>query len=532
MRTPTPPEVKKLSEIASSLSIPHSIDEVMQYLPYFKAAHTAVDQESDRDEKQRHSIYIRNHMPHKGLGRVFFLSFLASLTQDSRYLKDLYECLCNEDYTLEQRYFFYWQVITRHAKAAGSPAPDPTAIYFEILDSYRNLLNINFSWIDPKDRKTDTIVIFTNQMLGIRHAPTADCLDYCYILQNRLKKRIALINTAIMPWTMSLPYYDPVLFNYEESYSSGARFEFRGEAFDFYQCHFPMPNLKEIDSLVRKVLEIRPAFILNLGHSNIAADICAEFLTVATMPFGTNLSTSGGNIFILPRELRSDDCEFMKRLNIARERVVEIQYTFRLPDRSAVLTREQLGLPNDAYVIAVVGNRLDEEMNDDFCAELSEFLLSTPRAFLALMGIFQGYGRLVRKMPVIGRQSVFLGHQKDILAVYDCCDAYLNPPRGGGGSSAAFALAVGLPVFTRSGGDVANIVGNQFIFRSLSEVKNFVEKSLVDHEHRQQWAKKAKSRFAEISDREGMLSHIIQQIERRGNLRERAHLQTIHTPES
>jgi glycosyltransferase involved in cell wall biosynthesis len=247
------------------------------------------------------------------------------------------------------------------------------------------------------------------------------------------------------------------------------------------------------------------------------------------MPFGTNLPTSGCNLFILPRELRSEDDGVMNRLQISRRQVVETRYTFRLPERSSVLTREQLGLPRDSCVIAVVGNRLDEEIRGDFCDDLSEFLGSTPRAFLAFMGIFRGYGELIRKMPVIGRQSVFLGDQKDILAVYECCDAYLNPPRGGGGSSAAFALALGLPVFTRGSGDVANIAGPQFFIRSLSEMKEFIEKSLLDQEYRQGWARKAKSRFAEISDREGMLAHIVRQVEERACIRERAHLFTAKT---
>jgi hypothetical protein len=524
MRAPLPLEVEKLSEIASSLKAPGSIDEVMQYLPQFKAAHAAVDREADEGEKQRYSGWIRELAPGKGAGRVFFLSFLASLTREAACLKDLHECLRHEEFTPEQRYFFYWQLITRHSRTAGSEIPDATAVYFEILDSFRNTLGMRLSWIDPEDRNSDAIVIITNQLLGMRHAPTADCLDYCSILQERLRKRVVLINTAMMPWSMPLPYYDAILFNYEKAYCEGARLDFRGASIEFYQCRLPMPNPAEIDWIVRKVLEIKPAFILNLGHSNIAADLCAECLTVATMPFGTNLSTSGCNIFILPRELRTDDCGIMTRMHIAREQVVETQYTFRLPEKSAVVTRKQLGLPGDAYVIAVVGNRLDDEMSDAFSADLSELLLTTPRAFLAFMGIFQGYARLTENRPVFKTQSVFLGHQKDILAVYECCDAYLNPPRGGGGSSAAFALALGLPVFTREGGDVGNIVGDQFFIRTMSEVREFVKGSLADHEHRTRWAEKARARFAEISDREGMLSHIIRQVEERAGIRERAHL--------
>ena len=455
--------------------------------------------------------------PH--LARIHELSRLASESGDAQALGELHALLRRPEFTLEQRHFFYWQRIVRHADIRGVPALEPAALYRSLLGSYRQALGIRAPWIPPAERDADSIVVITNQLLGLAHAPTADCLDYCYILQTKLRKKVFLINTADMPWTPQLPYFNPVTFNYVADYSTLGRLSFKGQALEFYQCRKPMPNLDELSAIVGTVLTRKPSFVFSLGHSNVAADLCAEFLTVTTMPFGTNLPQARSTLFVLPRRRRPDDTEFMRQWGIGEDQIIEAEYTFRLPERTASLTRADLGLPPDAYVIAVVGNRLDEEIGDAVATELAALLAAVPRAFLAFMGTFPSYARLAERDEVFARRSVFLGHQKDVPAAYECFDAYWNPPRWGGGSSAAFALAMGLPVLTRATGDVANIAGERFVFESADAIVRFVATSAGDDGHHREWAATARARFEEISDREGMLRHIVEESAQKAELR-------------
>jgi glycosyltransferase involved in cell wall biosynthesis len=211
----------------------------------------------------------------------------------------------------------------------------------------------------------------------------------------------------------------------------------------------------------------------------------------------------------------------MEEWQIAPDQIVETEYTFRLPERTASLTRAELRLPPDAYVIAIVGNRLDEEITDAVAAELSALLASAPQAWLAFVGTFSRFARLAQDHPALGTRSTFLGYHQDVLAVYECCDAYWNPPRYGGGSSAAFALAMGLPVLTGNTGDVANIAGPRFVSGSGEEIRAFVQRSIDDPGHRLTWAAAARARFATISDREAMLRTIIDGTMARSELRSR-----------
>ena len=514
-----PSELIALERAVEAVGASRDIETVLQHQSIFHAVHAAIDR--DADPAQRHAVLaaVERLVPPDGLGRVFVLSFLVAVSGEARFLRQLQETLARRQFTLRQRHFFYWQLITRHSHLRGLPELEPSAVYATLLAQYRRSVNLTGAWIEPADRDADAVVVMTNQLLGRQHAPTADCLDYCHVLQARLGKRVLLISTADMPWAPALPYYDANLFNRVEEYSMLSRLEFRGETFDFYQCRTPMPNLEELRAILSAVRARRPSCVLSLGHSNVTADLCSAFVTVATMPFGTDLPRASSNVFVLPRCRRPDDAAFMHQWRIADEQIVEAEYTFRLPERTASLTRAELGLPADAYVIAIVGNRLGEEVTNAVADDLAALLSTAPQVFLAFAGTFPTFERLAQRHPVFATRSRFLGYQRDMLAVYACCDGYLNPPRYGGGSSAAFALAMGLPVMTAPVGDVANIAGPRFVMETPAAVSAFVRRSCADQTYRQEWAEAARARFDEISDREGMLRRILEGVAARASIR-------------
>ena len=356
------------------------------------------------------------------------------------------------------------------------------------------------------------MVVITNQFLGLQHSPTWECANYCYDLQKRLGKRVFLVNTGDMPWNVELPYFDAVRFNHVDDYAGRTTFEFRDETFEFHQCRKAMPDAGELEYITSKVAELRPAFVLGLGHSNVAPDLCSDLVTVVAMPFGTDLQAAFADLYVLPRELRPTDASMMAALGIGEEHIIQTPYTYRVPERIATLTRPQLDLPDAAYVLVIVGNRLEWEITEPYAAELAALLDAVPGLFLAFLGTFPNYNAVAAKHAALRARSRFLGYHQDVMAVYECCDGYLNPPRYGGGTSSAYALAAGLPVWTPPGGDVANSVGAQFFISGLGDVANHVRASLADPACRQRWSRTARARFAEISDREGMIRHIVEQV--------------------
>jgi glycosyltransferase involved in cell wall biosynthesis len=455
------------------------------------------------------------------LARVHELSRLLTETSDPRYLGELNHMLWEPGFTLEQRHFFYWQRLMRHSHVEGGPELAVSTMYSRLFEAYRREIGIKASWIPPQQRAADSIVVITNQLVGLAHAPTADALSYSYLLQTRLGKKVLLVNTADMPWTEQLPYYNAIRFNYMPEYSGVTRLRFKDASIQFYQCKKPMPNLEEARAIIGTVLERKPMFVLSLGHSNVTPDLCSDFLTVATMPFGTPIPKARSNLYVVPRALTPEDGPFLREWRIADEQIIQTDYTFSLPGRTATLSRADLGLPESAYVIAVVGNRLDDEFTTAVAEEVCAILREVPETFVVFLGRFAKYEEVVSRHPPLRERSRFLGHQKDLLAVYECTDAYFNPPRYGGGTSSMYALAMGVPVITGSYGDVPPSVGPRFIFDSPEERLRFIKRSASDTDYRRELSDAAKARFAELSDREAMLRHIAEQCAAKADVRRR-----------
>ena len=140
------------------------------------------------------------------------------------------------------------------------------------------------------------------------------------------------------------------------------------------------------------------------------------------------------------------------------EQIIESQYTFRLPERTASVTAAELGLPQDAYVIADRRQSARGGNHRSSCGTTGATAVDVPQAFRRVprnVSRFLPPGTTCIRSFATARR--FSAISKDVLAVYEHCDAYFNPPRYGGGSSAAFALAMGLPVLTRVTAETSRI---------------------------------------------------------------------------
>ena len=513
-----PPQLACVAALASEAASLGTADGAAPYVPVLQAAQAFLAEVPDAQQRAGYVEAIARSIPAAGPGRVLFLSFLFAVTRDAGYLTAIDATLSKRPFTLQERYFFYWQLVTRHGEQPGGP--DAAALYKSLLQEARSLPGVGGRWIPPRHRDPNAVIVLTTQLLGPQHAPTAECIDYCLMLQD-LGKTVLLVNTAVMPWARPLPYYDAVRFNYLDSYSRVGKLNINERSIDFYQCRQPMPNAAEAAAIVRTVRERRPALVISMGHSNLAADLCAQVVTVATMAFVAQVARARSSLYLLPRPLGDGDRDHMRRWEIDPGQVVEIAATFRLPPRTKTFARRDLGLPEDAYVIAIVGNRLDDEITDTAAAELKRLLEQLPEAFVAFAGTFPGYARFTERDPIFAARTAFLGFQNDMLAVYDCCNAYWNPPRYGGGSSAAYALASGVPVLTLDGGDVALAAGRRFVFPSFDAMRAFVVRNARDAEHRRTWQAAARDRFSEMSDREGMMQRLLQDVAAKAEVRAR-----------
>jgi len=130
--------------------------------------------------------------------------------------------------------------------------------------------------------------------------------------------------------------------------------------------------------------------------------------------------------------------------------VFRYPYRIALTPQQAELSRQAIGLPQDALVLVSVGFRLKAEIRDPWAARMEAFLEAHPQAQWLLVGSGPALPPALTNRS--GRIRA-LAPRPDVRAICRACDIYLNPPRIGGGFSVAEAMADGLPVLALAGSD-------------------------------------------------------------------------------
>ena len=132
-------------------------------------------------------------------------------------------------------------------------------------------------------------------------------------------------------------------------------------------------------------------------------------------------------------------------------------YRARRPDIGAPLARAELGVADDALLLVTVGARLADEIDGAWAAHMLALLDANPHAVWLLAG---GTGAMPPALDQAAAGRILrVAHRPDIARVVSACDIYVNPPRVGGGLSAAEAMALGVPVVSLTDGDVGAKLG-------------------------------------------------------------------------
>lgn len=445
------------------------------------------------------------------------MSFLLKIAKDVKYLNEIYRYAENNKLTLQSRVFLYWQIASTGFLfpqiGDSNSGMRFRQLHKDILAEYEKALPERLKWIPASERNKNIVLVMTNQFLGISHGPTQTALDRCHILQTIMDKDVFLINTAEMPRQLHLPFYESFAANFIEEYSNINAFDYLEKNIPFYQCREEMPNITEMARILELVAKMKPEFIFSVGGNNFTADLCSKIVPVLTQGCVNGLPTTEGQFYLMWRALQDNEFSALEALGIERERVIESHFTFRIRPQTKHLTRDMFGIPEESFVLSVVGGRLDYEMTAEFTTQLADFLSGNLQVLIAFAGGFSSYETWKKSHPCLEKQTRYAGFQDDILAFYDLCDAYLNPPRTGGGTSAVEAMSKGMHVFTYPMGDVSHDAGPYYHMTSLHDIEDFIKKWYVDVNFREMEKKMAMERAAELTDTGKAMKKIIAEVE-------------------
>ncbi|GIL38793.1 glycosyltransferase [Roseiterribacter gracilis] len=461
-------------------------------------------------EQQTAQTLLTSRQPTTLFGRIAQTSYLSQLTGDPRFMRALTSDPELRAAPAAVRYFIQWQVLARAFNRRGSVDQDTAQAvlrsYRALLQLYARKLDLAFPLIPAEERDWDFVPIVTLQLLTRLHAPSADVLDYAARLV-RMGKRPLLINSCLMPRAMAAPFFKATIANHNEGFEALQTMTHDGVTFDFLQCAPLMPDEPELSRIVRMLHAKRPGYVLSMGHSNLLADLCGSFTTTVGMPFGTDFQTTAASTYVLPRPWADGDEQAAASLALARDNVLATPYAFRLPDSHRATTRADLGASDTDILLAVVGSRLDGDATREWMEQLGAALDANPDVHVVFVGNFPAYEKRRALHPALERQTSAVGIIDDVPALLACCDLFLNPPRHGGGSTAAYALARGVPVLTDPTGDVAMVAGAAAL-PGLAQLQETLAKWRSDMAWRSQQQDHARQRWTQVSDRDSLLQGI------------------------
>ena len=249
------------------------------------------------------------------------------------------------------------------------------------------------------------------------------------------------------------------------------------------------------------VKERKPEFILDIGGSDICADLCGLFapqITISTV--FSKIAFSCGEYQMVDKILSDEDKDELAILGVNIRKVKKTTFTFSFKEQTHHYTREQLDLWKNKFILLVVGWRLDQEVDEIFLDMLECVLEENQRIAVAFMGKFDLYSEKIKHYVRLQERSKNLGKQMDALAVMECCDLYVNPRRSGGGSSVCEALYKGLPAVTLPTGDVSVAAGELFWVEDYSAMQKKILKYASEKKYYKQMSENAQKRAGELMD--------------------------------
>lgn len=376
---------------------------------------------------------------------------------------------------LEALNHILWSVVRQQFMASMDAASLPDFVMGRLLPYYERLIGEIARRLDlrPIPRAagapaTGRAVLVTNQFLSANHQPSRDLLDYAATVEKRIGKEVVILNTNMMPAALHTLFVPPFAANVESAFDGKQIVDVAGRSFRMLSSTEPAITVEKLGWFLRAVEWHDPDVVIGFGGAVMVADLLAPARPTLTIPTTTGVALSLADI-VLDYGGASPP-QGHARLAAAWR---PFRTRFSLRGEPGGMSRADLGIGDEPLVCAVVGNRLDEEVSDDFLALLEAVIDRVPRALVLFAGSVETLPRRLERSRHAGALRC-LGFVDDIRGLLGVCDLFLNPPRTGGGGSAAHALADGVPPVTLPQGDVASVVGPAF---TVPDHAAFVERA-------------------------------------------------------
>lgn len=489
---------------------------------------------SEEQWKQIQHYVVENWEKLNVYAQIYAASALLAYTNDAIWMEKMLDVALDSNLPTEELYFLKSQLnswmFVNNLLSTSSNIKKSHYLYERVRNEYRTRVKLPAKKIPIKDRNEKFILVLTGQMLSLVHGPTKSVLDRCKVLIENIGKEVLLVNTAESSnQTGKIPLYRIMSGNYIPELKNRELWEYKGCEIPYVQLdvgkpYVPlnggMPQVEWIQGLLDLILEYKPYQIVVMGGGAIVGELCSAIVDTMVISFCPSaLVDTQADYQQIGRPLSSEDETIIQEYDLNRDSIISGVFTSDLKEQQYFYTRQELGIPKERFVAAVVGARLDEEVSEEFLHVLTEIV--NKGYFIVFMGKFdKGYEIIRQRYDAIHANCLYLGMVEDILAHIECCDIYLNPTRRGGGTSSVEALSKGVPVITVGYGDVYTNVSDEFAVENYSQMIELASYYMTDKKFYQEKSFKAKQRAEVLLDTEHAFVDIMNEFENRMLARE------------
>ncbi len=440
-------------------------------------------------------------------------SILMVLSRKSCYTNAyLKEALDSENIQADNMYFIWYQfkrmMLKRIIVSDGETRVLQDEMYKRTYQFFVKNLEKYLAKMPLEERNKNLVMITAIQFLNETHAPTKTVLERAKALKN-LGKEVVIINTTEQYIIKGyVPMYSAGFGRTLEEYNNINEIKLGEDRFPFFQMPENSPVEYRLQVLSELVAKYKPYYILSIGTGSILADLCGNIVPCASMALAfSTLPKTMNKMKILGRKLSEKEKE-----NYAREDIdiIESRFTFELKPQKNKFSRKEKNLPENQFLLVVVGIRLEFEVDSKFMDMLSD--VCGKGCHVVFAGIMDNYDRLMEEYPVVSANSSFTGYCDDILALMEICDLYVNPDRLGGGFSVIEAFAKGRPGVYLNRGDVYTAGGEDFAVGSFAEMAKQIIKYKDDKDYYNKMAGLAKERARLMTSSKEAIADIDRQI--------------------
>lgn len=367
--------------------------------------------------------------------------------------------------------------------------------YFSFCDQWAERLGLEAEAPDIPE-EAGRVLIVCKQRLGSQHAPTAIALELARVLRDEGGLEVLVLDARDFPDANPLGLSEPFIANFApETGLSTVRQG--GVEIPVHHAAAPAYGRARLEEWVAVARDFAPGLVISQGSANLAGDLLSYRYPCLYLPSKLEEPITRAHLAIERRRNAG-------QLAIASRALLDTPPQMRAadyridptPEKGEPVTRARLKIPDGAFVMAMVGVRLSEEIDAGFAALMADVLAQRDNVFLVICGTTD----LKHAAPLIPHKSRLrlIEYAPDLRALYDACDVFVNPERQGGGRSAYLALVEGMPVLSLPSGDVPRKIGPEACVPDRAALKRRLLDLAADPAALEAAREKARARFETV----------------------------------